>query len=118
MRRGGVCVTCRELPKKGVGRLGPRLKGAQGRVSQDPWLLETEHNQLEMGQCGLDSRQGSPHPVHPDSRPQPVMGRQECSPVSITPYPSPIRPPNGDRGPPASQGSSEALRKPRGHVTI
>lgn len=44
-----VSVTCTQLPKEGVGGLGPRLEGAQRRVSQDPRLLETEHSQLEMG---------------------------------------------------------------------
>lgn len=64
MRRGRVCVTCRQFPEEGVGRLGPRLKGAQGRVSQDPRLLETEHNRLEMGQRGPGRR----HPARPDRR--------------------------------------------------
>lgn len=53
----GQAPSCRELPKEGVGRLGTRLEGAQGRVSQDPGFLLTLGLQGELQQrCG----QGGP----------------------------------------------------------
>lgn len=81
MMRGQVCVTCRQLPKEGVGWLGPGLEGAQGRVSQDPRLLGTEHNHLKMGAVERHCPRSweSQCPAHPDPSPQLVTCRHAVS---------------------------------------
>lgn len=106
--------------------MGPRLESAQGRVSQDPRLLRTEHSKLEMrAVCGLDSRQVSLKVSAITTPSTPSLqchdrshADMQCSPVSMRPWPPPTQPANGDQQPPACQGPPKVLGRPREHKTI